>query len=53
MHTDSPRLILREITVHDIENIYALDSIPENARYQTWPPRTREEVGHFVEENIH
>ncbi|KAJ7067539.1 acetyltransferase, partial [Mycena amicta] len=53
MHTETPRLTLREITLDDVENIYALDSIPDNARYQTWPPRTREEAQHFVEENVY
>jgi RimJ/RimL family protein N-acetyltransferase len=53
MHTKSARLILREITLDDVEHIYALDSLPENARYQTWPPRTRDEAENFVHENIH
>ncbi|KAJ7242443.1 acyl-CoA N-acyltransferase [Mycena rebaudengoi] len=52
MHTNSARLTLREITLDDVEHIYALDSIPENARYQTWPPRTRDEAENFVHENI-
>lgn len=53
MHTNSARLILREITLDDVEHIYALDSLPESARYQTWPPRTRDEAENFVHENIH
>ncbi|KAF8194395.1 acyl-CoA N-acyltransferase, partial [Mycena galopus ATCC 62051] len=46
------RLILCEITLDDVEHIYALDSIPENARYQTWPPRTRDEATNLVYQNI-
>ncbi|KAF8194402.1 acyl-CoA N-acyltransferase [Mycena galopus ATCC 62051] len=53
MHTNSARLTLREITLDDVEHIYALDSIPENARYQTWPPRTRDEAENVVHQAIY
>ncbi|KAJ7681531.1 GNAT domain-containing protein, partial [Mycena rosella] len=33
----------------DVEAVYALDSIPDVARYQTWPPRTRAEAKEFVD----
>ncbi|KAF8194406.1 hypothetical protein K438DRAFT_2129429, partial [Mycena galopus ATCC 62051] len=46
------RLTLREITLGDVEHIYTLDFIPKNARYQTWPPRTRDEATNFVHQNI-
>ncbi|KAJ7646210.1 GNAT domain-containing protein [Mycena rosella] len=49
MHTRSARLTLREYTSDDVEAVYALDSIPDVARYQTWPPRTRAEAKEFVD----
>ncbi|KAJ7461596.1 acetyltransferase [Mycena latifolia] len=52
MHTQTARLALREFTLADIPSIYALESIPEVARYQTWPPRTQEDAERVVEEMI-
>ncbi|KAJ7641059.1 acetyltransferase [Roridomyces roridus] len=49
MHAETTRLSLRELALSDTPNIYALDSIPDNARYQTWPPRTPESADEFVQ----
>jgi RimJ/RimL family protein N-acetyltransferase len=38
------RLVLREFVIADTEPFYQLESKPETARYQTWPPRTREQA---------
>jgi GrpB-like predicted nucleotidyltransferase (UPF0157 family)/RimJ/RimL family protein N-acetyltransferase len=42
------RLLLREITSMDVEGYYALESNEANARYQDWPPRTREQARELV-----
>jgi RimJ/RimL family protein N-acetyltransferase len=50
MHTRTARLTLREFNLKDIPALYALESIPEVARYQTWPPRTRADAKRVVGE---
>ncbi|KAJ6523007.1 hypothetical protein B0H19DRAFT_1386510 [Mycena capillaripes] len=52
MHTRTARLTLREFTLEDIPSLYALESIPEVARYQTWPPRTQVDAERVVGEII-
>ncbi|KAJ6531588.1 acetyltransferase [Mycena vulgaris] len=52
MHGRSARLTLREFTLADIEALYALESIPDVARYQTWAPRTRAEAEKTVQASI-
>ncbi|KAJ9637910.1 hypothetical protein H2199_007405 [Coniosporium tulheliwenetii] len=39
-------------TTSDIPSIYALESLPEVVRYQTWPPRTLAEAWTVVHEII-
>lgn len=48
----TPRLLLREFTQADIEGYYRLESNEENARYQGWPPRTKEQARDLVLSNI-
>ncbi|KAJ4373060.1 hypothetical protein N0V83_003351 [Neocucurbitaria cava] len=48
----TPRLLLREFETKDIDSYYELESNPENARYQDWPPRTKDEARQLVLENI-
>jgi RimJ/RimL family protein N-acetyltransferase len=38
------RLILRPFTEFDLEDLYAIQSLPEVARYLYWEPRDREQV---------
>ncbi|KAJ7186800.1 acyl-CoA N-acyltransferase [Mycena filopes] len=52
MHTQTARLTLRELRLDDIPAMYALESIPEVARYQTWPPRTLEDAERTVRGSI-
>ncbi|KAJ7706961.1 acetyltransferase [Mycena rosella] len=52
MHTQSTRLTLREFTLADIPALYELESIPEVARYQTWPPRTQADAERAVRDII-
>ncbi|KAJ7080367.1 acetyltransferase [Mycena belliarum] len=52
MHARTARLTLRELTLEDIPAIYALESLPEVARYQTWLPRTRADAEDFVHKSI-
>ncbi|KAJ7784254.1 acetyltransferase [Mycena metata] len=52
MHSRSARLTLREFTLADVPAMYALESIPEVARYQTWPPRTLEKAEETVQAAI-
>ncbi|KAJ7034161.1 hypothetical protein C8F04DRAFT_1183448 [Mycena alexandri] len=52
MHIQSARLTLREFTLTDVPAMYALESIAEVARYQTWPPRTLEEAEETVQAAI-
>ncbi|KAL1592171.1 hypothetical protein SLS59_009827 [Nothophoma quercina] len=40
----TPRLLLREYEVGDVEGMYALESNPDNARYQSWHPWTHLEA---------
>lgn len=46
------RLILREFVMKDAEGYFELESNEENARYQDWPPRTKEQARKLVIENI-
>lgn len=48
----SPRLLLREFVMKDEEGYFELESNEENARYQDWPPRTREQARKLVVDNI-
>jgi RimJ/RimL family protein N-acetyltransferase len=40
----TPRLVLRPFSVEDIDDLYAIQSEPEVARYLYWNPRSRAEV---------
>lgn len=46
------RLLLREFVAKDVEDYYTLESNEENARYQDWPPRTKEQARQLVLANI-
>ncbi|CAO2650035.1 Nn.00g013270.m01.CDS01 [Neocucurbitaria sp. VM-36] len=46
------RLLLREFETKDIDGYFDLESSEENARYQSWPPRTRDEARKLVLDNI-
>ncbi|KAF1917646.1 acyl-CoA N-acyltransferase [Ampelomyces quisqualis] len=48
----TPRLVLREFTMADIEAYYELESNEENARYQDWLPRTMDQARELVLANI-
>jgi RimJ/RimL family protein N-acetyltransferase len=48
----TPRLVLREFTLVDIEGYYQLERNEENARYQDWPPRTMDQARELVIANI-
>ncbi|OCK79679.1 acyl-CoA N-acyltransferase [Lepidopterella palustris CBS 459.81] len=52
LHAQTARLELREFTIDDIANIYALESIPSVARYQKWPPRTWLEAEDVIREIV-
>lgn len=45
-------LLLREFVMNDEEAYFELESNEENARYQTWPPRTRKQARNLVIANI-
>jgi RimJ/RimL family protein N-acetyltransferase len=49
---NTDRLLLREFIVEDVDGYYELESSEENARYQDWPPRTREQARDLVLSNI-
>jgi GrpB-like predicted nucleotidyltransferase (UPF0157 family)/RimJ/RimL family protein N-acetyltransferase len=49
---NTPRLLLREFVVKDKEGYFELESNEQNARYQDWPPRTKQEARQLVLENI-
>jgi GrpB-like predicted nucleotidyltransferase (UPF0157 family)/RimJ/RimL family protein N-acetyltransferase len=49
---NTPRLLLREFVVKDEEGYFELESNEENARYQDWPPRSKQEARQLVLENI-
>jgi aminoglycoside 6'-N-acetyltransferase len=44
----TPRLLIRELEGADWEWLYAYESDPENARYQSYPPRTPENAREVV-----
>ncbi|RAR13352.1 arabinogalactan endo-1,4-beta-galactosidase [Stemphylium lycopersici] len=46
------RLLLREFVMKDEAGYFALEGNPENAKYQAWPPRTRQQARQLVLENI-
>ncbi|KAF1836558.1 UPF0157-domain-containing protein [Decorospora gaudefroyi] len=48
----TPRLLLREFVIKDEQGYFALESHEQNARYQAWPPRTRQQARQLVLENI-
>ncbi|HYX35247.1 MAG TPA: GNAT family N-acetyltransferase [Oligoflexus sp.] len=47
---ESPRLILDEVTAHDVEAIHRYASDPEVVRYQTWGPNTLLQTEEFVQQ---
>lgn len=46
------RLVLREFVMKDVDGYFELESNEENARYQTWPPRTKAQARQLVLDNI-
>jgi GrpB-like predicted nucleotidyltransferase (UPF0157 family)/RimJ/RimL family protein N-acetyltransferase len=48
----TPRLVLREFVTGDADPYFKLEGNEENARYQDWPPRTKQEARQLVLENI-
>jgi RimJ/RimL family protein N-acetyltransferase len=46
------RLLLREFVMKDEEGYFELEGSEQNARYQDWPPRTRQQARQLVLENI-
>ncbi|KAH7412246.1 acyl-CoA N-acyltransferase [Phaeosphaeria sp. MPI-PUGE-AT-0046c] len=48
----TPRLLLREFTLADVDGYYKLESNEENARYQDWAPRTKDEAQLLVLANM-
>ncbi|KAI4667655.1 uncharacterized protein J4E88_010175 [Alternaria novae-zelandiae] len=48
----TPRLLLREFVMKDEEGYFLLEGNDQNARYQEWPPRTRQQARELVLENI-
>ncbi|EOA87911.1 uncharacterized protein SETTUDRAFT_168715 [Exserohilum turcica Et28A] len=50
IHT--PRLLLREFVLQDEAGYFELEGNERNARYQEWPPRTRQQARQLVLENI-
>ncbi|USP78978.1 hypothetical protein yc1106_06252 [Curvularia clavata] len=48
----TPRLLLREFVTQDVDGYFELEGNEANARYQYWPPRTRQEARELVLENI-
>ncbi|KAF1848841.1 acyl-CoA N-acyltransferase [Cucurbitaria berberidis CBS 394.84] len=46
------RLLLREFVMADAEGYFELESNEENARYQDWPPRTKEQARQLVINNL-
>jgi GrpB-like predicted nucleotidyltransferase (UPF0157 family)/RimJ/RimL family protein N-acetyltransferase len=48
----TPRLLLREFVTQDIAGYHELEGNEENARYQSWPPRTYQQARELVLENI-
>lgn len=49
---ETPRLLLREFSLTDVDGYYKLESNEENARYQDWEPRTREQSQQLVLANM-
>lgn len=49
---ETERLVLREFLTTDIDAYYELEGSEENARYQDWAPRMKEEARKLVLENI-
>jgi RimJ/RimL family protein N-acetyltransferase len=43
-----PRLVLREFTPGDWEEVYTFTSLPEASRYQAWGPNTPEDAQAYV-----
>lgn len=46
--TPTERLLLREFVWADIDPFFELESKPEVVRYQTWPPRTKQQARELV-----
>jgi RimJ/RimL family protein N-acetyltransferase len=45
----SPRLLLRDFTLEDWQDVHAYASQPEACRFQAWGPNTPEESRAYVE----
>lgn len=50
LHT--PRLLLREFALRDVDGVFSLESSVENARYQEWAPWTRGRARRYVVSGI-
>ncbi|RMZ74693.1 arabinogalactan endo-beta-14-galactanase [Pyrenophora seminiperda CCB06] len=48
----TPRLLLREFVMKDEVGYFQLEGNEQNARYQEWPPRTRQQARQLVLQNI-
>lgn len=48
---ETPRIILRPIAPHDREAIFSYRSDAETNQYQSWVPKTIEEVDQFIAKN--
>lgn len=48
----SKRLLLREFVMKDVDGYFELEGREESARYQDWPPRTKEQARQLVLDNI-
>jgi RimJ/RimL family protein N-acetyltransferase len=49
---ETERLLLRAFTSQDFDALYAMQSLPEVARYLYWPPRTEAEVRTALEMKV-
>jgi RimJ/RimL family protein N-acetyltransferase len=52
MRLETERLVLREFTIDDVPELFALESLPEVVRYQDYPPRTPDEAEQVVREIV-
>lgn len=48
----TPRLLLREFALADVDGYYNLEGNEQNARYQDWLPRSREQAQQLVLANM-
>ena len=47
----TPRLVLRTLNVKDAPSLFSYRSLPAIYRYQSFRPKTIQEVEHFIIEN--